>query len=887
MRQTSNLYSKQNSKETKHYIGGDKKVMKKSLSLLVAAAMTLSTASVAFAADGATTTELSTQAKFDALKAAGVFSGFPDGSAGLDKEMTRAEFAKVLTKLSELAENSAANVYSDVAKTHWAAGFIGAASEAGLLNGLGAGKFGPSGKVTIEQIAKVADLVAGVEPSDKEVTGKVSAWAKGFVAAAIEAGLLPELPSYQVNATRGQLVDVAYDLAQPVEKDLKAVEAKQSGAKKVTVKFNREAVAAEKTALTYELKSGLTTYPVTATFAADNKSVDLAVAYLPAGDYTVTVKGSDAINVKVEDEAAKKVDIAVTALQQVADQDLGVKVYNQFGEEMSGVNTQISSYNVTKTKQLTPGNQLDLNVGGADEAAINDVISVTAIVPSAGLSVNKQLKVINGSAATSIKLDQVQPIAGDARISVKDGYVLPLTLVDAAGQKVVLPNGDIDLTGAAGPKSVTYAGLVFYVSDNTIVEKFTVTDGVIKFETKKAGTVFVTVTNGAAAASAQTSIVVNDAAKVKTFELGNSGKLIVKGEKAVLPFTAVDTFGAAIAAKDAVLTNVKFNAFGSEIVPVKNAKGELEFNFGQTGPTTIYVYVDGVLQTKSVSINVADVAVYKAVQKVDVATTLEVDAQVTLNQDNILLVDNYGRTSNVAADKFTVTSGKTSVVDYVGGKLVAKAEGTAEITVSSTANAGITDKKFTVTVVKNSAITSYAVDTIDTLFGSTTAADTVGYEKAVALVGKTAGGTTVALKSTAPDFVTSSDESVLKVAADGTTVVGQKAGKSTVAAYLNGSKVAEREVTVATDAKVVKTVEFDKDEYTTTVGADITPAAKVTVKDQYGVVLTTSVGKILVSDPSIATVTGGAVKGIKVGSTTITYVASNGTTDSAVLVVNP
>ncbi|SFT25553.1 S-layer homology domain-containing protein [Paenibacillus sp. BC26] len=865
--------------------------MKKSLSLLVAAAMTLSTASVAFAADGATTTELSTQAKFDALKAAGVFSGFPDGSAGLDKEMTRAEFAKVLTKLSELAENSAANVYSDVAKTHWAAGFIGAASEAGLLNGLGAGKFGPSGKVTIEQIAKVADLVAGVEPSDKEVTGKVSAWAKGFVAAAIEAGLLPELPSYQVNATRGQLVDVAYDLAQPVEKDLKAVEAKQSGAKKVTVKFNREAVAAEKTALTYELKNGLTTYPVTATFAADNKSVDLAVAYLPAGDYTVTVKGSDAINVKVEDEAAKKVDITVTALQQVTNQDLGVKVYNQFNEEMTGVSAQVTSYNVTKTKQLANGTTLNLKDGN-DAAAINDVISVTAIVPSAGLSVNKQLKVINGSAATSIKLDQVQPITGDARVVVKNGYVLPLTLLDAAGQKVKLPVGDIDLKngGAAGGASKDHAGLVFYVSDNTIIDTLTVdADGVIKFNTKKAGTVYVTVTNGAAAVSAQTSILVNDVAKVKTFELGNSGKLIVKGEKAVLPFTAVDTYGAVIAAKDINLSNVKFNAFGSEVVPVKNAKGELEFTFTQTGTTTIYVYVDGVLQTKSVGISVADVAVYKAVHSVDVATTIEDQAQVTLNQDNILLVDNYGRTANVAADKFTVTSGSTDVVAYDAAtdKLIAKKPGTAEITVEASTNAGITAKKFTVTVVANSDIKSYAVDTIGTLYGNSDEAKTVNHKQGVALVGKTAGGATVALVSNAPDFVTSSDESILKVV-DSKTVVGKKAGKATVAAYLNGSKVAEREVTVTEDAPIVKTVELSADEYSVSLAGVKTVTPGVTVKDQYGIAITAP-GRILVSDTSIATVnaTTGVVTGVKVGTTTITYVASNGTTDTAVIVVNP
>ena len=65
-------------------------------------------------------------------------------------------------------------------------------------------------------------MVAGVSQVDKAVTGKVSPWAKGYVAAAIEAGLLPDLPSYQANATRGILVEVAYELAKPVDQVLKA-----------------------------------------------------------------------------------------------------------------------------------------------------------------------------------------------------------------------------------------------------------------------------------------------------------------------------------------------------------------------------------------------------------------------------------------------------------------------------------------------------------------------------------------------------------------------------------------------------------------------------------------------------------------------------------------
>jgi hypothetical protein len=96
MRKTSNSLSTHYSQQPKQFRGGEKKVMKKSLSLLVASSMVLSMfASAAYAAED---TKAPTQdEKFAALKELGIFSGFPDGSAGLDKNMTRAQFAKVLT----------------------------------------------------------------------------------------------------------------------------------------------------------------------------------------------------------------------------------------------------------------------------------------------------------------------------------------------------------------------------------------------------------------------------------------------------------------------------------------------------------------------------------------------------------------------------------------------------------------------------------------------------------------------------------------------------------------------------------------------------------------------------------------------------------------------
>ncbi|GGD92398.1 S-layer homology domain-containing protein [Paenibacillus nasutitermitis] len=960
MSETGKQYFKHNSQQPKDLRGGDKKVMKKSLAVIVAGAMAFSMfASAAFAADEQK--ELTALEKFNALKELGVFEGYPGGGAGLENEMTRAEFAKVLSKVKDLTENpTAANVYNDVSATLWARGFIGAVTKDGIMNGLGNKKFGPSGKVTIEQIAKVADEVAGIEESDAAVKGAVSVWAKGYVAAAIEAGLLPELPSYKTNATREMLVNVTYDLVsngggvnivtvkstkiiddknievtfsddQVVKKTLDtalvagqatkvsveyngktyevevkldvllATEAKQTGAKKITVNFNQPVTETDKTDLTYDLKYGFASYPVTAVYAEDGKSAVLTASYLTAGDYVLTVKGSTAINLKIVAEAPNKLDITAPGLQLPNKNDLnkpqslGVKLYNQFNEEMTNVSPRITAFRSSvinnANEELTVTNG-EVNLS---KAALGDSVMVQAVYAQAGLSATKTLKVTNGSAATSIKIGTVAPLKDKSRISINEtGLILPLTLVDQNGQTIKLPAGTA--TAPAGQDSFEYGGLFFYFSDKDIANGITVdADGVVTFNTKgKAGTLFIAITNAATGANANTSVIVSGAATVKEFQLNHPNKVIVKGEDIVFPFAAVDSFGAQIAGKDLNLSNVQFMA-GLQLTagyPKVNAKGELVFNFAQTGTATIYTFVSGLQQTSTVQYEVKDAAYKTAVNGIkDFTTSLEVGANPNFNADNITIVDNYGRTSNAAADAYQVDSSAPSIVKYENGKLVAVAPGSATITVTSSPNVApnadkpVTKYTFTVNSVASADVKSFAIDTVGTVFGKSAAADAGNaHKKAIKLIGKTASGTAVTLASNTPSFVTSSTEDVLKVSADKQSVYGLKAGKSTVTAYFNGAQVAEQEVTVSEEAPVVKTVELSKAEYTTTANGGIVTVG-ATVKDQYGVAIDAPF-EILTSDSKVATASGLTVTGKAKGSATLTYVSSNGTKATAVIVVN-
>ncbi|MHA0856242.1 Ig-like domain-containing domain [Paenibacillus sp. CMAA1364] len=183
--------------------------MKKILSVALSTAMAFSMfASVAF---GDT---LSTQDKYDALVKKNIFTGYPDGTAGLSNDMTRAEFAKVLTKVMGLKEVTGVHSYNDAGYNNpknWAAPYIEAVSAAGVMQGQDLTKklFNQKANVTVQELAEVLVKALKLEiPTDIDNTA--TEWAKGSVQAAINAGLISKDLNFQANAKRSLLVESAF-----------------------------------------------------------------------------------------------------------------------------------------------------------------------------------------------------------------------------------------------------------------------------------------------------------------------------------------------------------------------------------------------------------------------------------------------------------------------------------------------------------------------------------------------------------------------------------------------------------------------------------------------------------------------------------------------------
>lgn len=190
--------------------GGEKKVMKKILSVALSTAMAFSMfASVAFGE----TAKVTAQQAFDALAAKGVVNGFPDGKAHLEKDLTRGEFAKIVTKLFGLTEVTGKLSYKDKGYTakNWTVPYVEAVTAAGLMQGQDTvkGIFNYNGKVTVEEVAKVLAIALKLEQPTTTDNG-ASVWAKGYAQAVINAGLVAKDTNFKANATRSLVVETAY-----------------------------------------------------------------------------------------------------------------------------------------------------------------------------------------------------------------------------------------------------------------------------------------------------------------------------------------------------------------------------------------------------------------------------------------------------------------------------------------------------------------------------------------------------------------------------------------------------------------------------------------------------------------------------------------------------
>lgn len=145
-------------------------------------------------------------------------SGYPDGSVGADKPITRGEAATVISRLSERSNESTAGRLADV-EGHWADAYITDAMTKGLMGGYPDKTFRPDNMISRAELAAIVCNWTGAGETSSHIFSDISGhWAEGRIAAAAANGYLTGYPDKTFRpdkkATRAEFISIMNRLSE-------------------------------------------------------------------------------------------------------------------------------------------------------------------------------------------------------------------------------------------------------------------------------------------------------------------------------------------------------------------------------------------------------------------------------------------------------------------------------------------------------------------------------------------------------------------------------------------------------------------------------------------------------------------------------------------------
>lgn len=142
----------------------------------------------------------------------GIFRGDENGDLNLDKNITRAEFCKVILAAmgyldGELDKITDAEDFSDVDSEHWAYLYIKSARRLSLIDGYEDGKFLPENDITLNEVIKIVVNALGYAPKAEQAGG----YPGGYNSVAEELGLTKNIAALlDEPALRGDVASIIY-----------------------------------------------------------------------------------------------------------------------------------------------------------------------------------------------------------------------------------------------------------------------------------------------------------------------------------------------------------------------------------------------------------------------------------------------------------------------------------------------------------------------------------------------------------------------------------------------------------------------------------------------------------------------------------------------------
>ena len=193
--------------------------MKKRFSMLLALTMLLTSLIPSFTANAAFSDVEDSHPYKEAISTLStlkVINGYEDGTFAPDKDISRAEFTKMIVYMLGLGNlTTPITTFDDVPQTHWANANIKTAYDLEIINGFDDGLFRPDQPVTYEQALKMVVCTLGYQPYAEQMGG----YPNGYREQASILKLTDKVSNlgFSDNAPRGVIAQIMFN-ALEVEK---------------------------------------------------------------------------------------------------------------------------------------------------------------------------------------------------------------------------------------------------------------------------------------------------------------------------------------------------------------------------------------------------------------------------------------------------------------------------------------------------------------------------------------------------------------------------------------------------------------------------------------------------------------------------------------------
>ena len=133
------------------------------------------------------------------MRGLGIMEGYPDGTMGPERNITRAEFAKMAVITAGLEGSAQMLVgtpsrFSDVQTNAWYTGWINLAEARGFVKGYPDGTFQPSGNITYSEVITVLLRILGYNDN------LLGTWPVNYLAKATQLGITDDVAAFNASA---------------------------------------------------------------------------------------------------------------------------------------------------------------------------------------------------------------------------------------------------------------------------------------------------------------------------------------------------------------------------------------------------------------------------------------------------------------------------------------------------------------------------------------------------------------------------------------------------------------------------------------------------------------------------------------------------------------